>query len=770
MSLQEYRQKYPQYDDLSDEQLMQGIHKKSYSDMPYPEFATKITKTASPLPPGVTPTGITSVPVPRQPDDAEKQQQTDRRTTELLGQLGGKVPSSIPSPRATQFMPGAMGARTIPGIPPQEQQRRRAFQELQSLGHSPEQIKLSMETQKVLGSPRVGRTAGGIGGAIAGTALAGRFIPGPIDDAAILVALIASGSAGLGGVSGEAIQTGIEEKRIINRREALKAFAIEAGTELGGRGIAVGAKKTILSPFIKKTVPEAAALIDDFRKVGGNFSPSELDRRFSLRIMEAFSRGGFGAQDIFKEFEEKQGKAVLAYADSIIDAIGQGVARETPEAIGAEFRKGITRPNGRVFQILDDLFDPLYGQLDDLTKSSIIKQTAEISVPSTILDETGKPFERMATKVIGERIQGVGVSTSSLKALRTRVIAQNQRLVDVAKRTGKELPLLSPAGKSMLDDINILPKTIGHSDYRAFRSKILKETRKLHRDADVSEGMIKEVSSITREELLNPATVGGASVEAKRLHANISRLYAKAQEGLETTFSERLAKSLLKNPSKVVKELFPANNPTAVRLLRESLVEPISGRPSKEGKRMWNQLRQQWLADAVGEATKEGVANPKMFNNQLRKLGTGFKEMFPEKDVAYSVRKIQTLFESAGRTPPTGASLFSRGAQVYGVTKMYKGYQQGDYIGFTVGGALAVGPLAFAKLATSRKGVEYLTAGFRAKPGSSSLVPNAVRMIKLLRDINKKENTDSIKAELGKTMKQRTPSMQSQRGFGGRGY
>jgi len=653
-----------------------------------------------------------------------------KRIEQLIDQLGGRMPGLDPIP--------------VAGFPgPEEEQRRRAYQELTQMGFSPEQIRLSSQTQKILGGARIGRTVGGIGGAIAATAVAGRFIPGPIDDAAILAALIATGGAGLGGVTGEAIQTGIEEKRMIGKREALKAFAIEAGTELGGRAV-VGGGKLLFSPFIKKIIPEAATLVDDFAKVGGQFSPTELDKRFSLRIAEAFSRGGFGAKEIFQEFEEKQGRAVLAYADSIIDAIGEGVARQTPEQIGEIFARGITRPNGRIFNILDDLFEPLYKQLDDLTKSSIIKQTAKISVPSTILDETGKPFEKMVTKIIGERIQGTGVSTNSLKAFRKQLIAQNQRLVDIAKRTGKELPLISPAGKQILSDVDNLPKVVGHSDYRAFRTKVLKETRKLNRDVDISESMVKKISTITRNELLDSKSVAGASPKAKILHANISRLYATAQEGLETTFSEKLAKRLLQNPSRIIKEVFPANNPKSIRLLRQSLVEPISGKPSREGKMLWNQLRQQWLADAVNEATKEGVAKPKIFNSQLRKLGKGFQEMFPEKEIANNVKKIQTIFERAGKAPPTGASLFSRGAQVYGVTKMYQGSKEGDFVGFTIGATMALGPLAFAKLATHPQGVKFLTLGFEMKPGASGLVPNVVRIIRLLRNINKKEDKQRV--------------------------
>ena len=687
----------------------------------------------------------------------DKGPEQHQRIGQLIEQLGGRLPGKDPVPAAA-----------FPG--PEESQRRRAYQELTQMGLSPEQIRLSSQTQKILGGARTGRTAGGIGGAIAATAIAGRFIPGPIDDAAILTALIAAGGAGLGGVSGEAIQTGIEEKRLIGKREALKAFAIEAGTELGGRGLVGVGKKYIFSPFIKKTMPEAAALVDDFAKVGGSFSPTELDKRFSLQIGEAFSRGGFGAKQIFQEFEEKQGRAVLAYADGIIDAIGEGVARQTPEEIGEIFARGITRPNGRIFNILDDLFEPLYGQLDDLTKSSIIKQTKQISVPSTILDETGKPFEKMVTKVIGERIQGTGVSTNSLKAFRKRLIAQNQRLVDIAKRTGKELPLVSPAGKQILNDIDNLPEIIGHSDYRAFRTKVLKETRKLNRDVDISEGMVKKISTITRKELLDPKSVAGASPKAKMLHANISRLYATAQEGLETTFSEKLAKRLLQNPSRIVKEVFPNNNPKAIRLLRQSLIEPISGKPSREGKILWNQLRQQWLADAVSDATKEGIAKPKVFDNIIRKMGDGFPEMFPEKEIANNVKKIQTLFDIAGKAPPTGASLFSRGAQVYGVTKMYQGSKEGDFVGFTIGATMALGPLAFAKLATNPKGVKFLTAGFKMKPGATGLVPNVVRIIRLLRDINKKEDKQRLavlKQERLKRHIRGAPARREARKFGG---
>jgi Transglycosylase SLT domain len=62
MTLDTIRQNYPQYKDLSDEQLLQGLHNKFYSDMPFDAFAAKLgykPQGAGPaiaVPPGAGPT------------------------------------------------------------------------------------------------------------------------------------------------------------------------------------------------------------------------------------------------------------------------------------------------------------------------------------------------------------------------------------------------------------------------------------------------------------------------------------------------------------------------------------------------------------------------------------------------------------------------------------------------------------------------------------------------------------------------------------------
>ena len=48
LTINDVREKFPQYKDLSDEQLAQGLHKKYYADMPFDDFSTKIGYKAEP--------------------------------------------------------------------------------------------------------------------------------------------------------------------------------------------------------------------------------------------------------------------------------------------------------------------------------------------------------------------------------------------------------------------------------------------------------------------------------------------------------------------------------------------------------------------------------------------------------------------------------------------------------------------------------------------------------------------------------------------------
>jgi hypothetical protein len=82
MTIEEIRQKYPQYSDLSDEQLLKGLHSKFYSDLPYEQFASSIGTTA----PEVTVTA--KAPTAEEKAAFEKEQNQPEDSTFLSRSMG----------------------------------------------------------------------------------------------------------------------------------------------------------------------------------------------------------------------------------------------------------------------------------------------------------------------------------------------------------------------------------------------------------------------------------------------------------------------------------------------------------------------------------------------------------------------------------------------------------------------------------------------------------------------------------------------------------
>jgi hypothetical protein len=620
---------------------------------------------------------------------------------QLFSNLGGFLPESI---RPKTYLPSSKEIQLT------EPKRQSAYNELVRRGYDQTQIKTFLDIGKKIEAPRYGRMAGGTVGGILGPLILGQIPPfTALPEEFVTIPLTAAIVAGLGGTAGETVQTAIEEKRLPSKREALRAFAVEAGTESGGRYAQLGLK-FLISPFVRKTIPEAAALVDDFAKVGGSFSPSELDKRMSIYMAEGGSRGSFGAKQIWDTFEKKQGAAARVFADNIVDSIAEGTARETPENLAQIFASDISRPNGRIMKILDDLVNPLYKQVDDMTKTAT-------------------------------------VATRRLKLFAKAELATDTRLNNL---------YLSSAGRNQLTKIIGMPDQVTFSDMRILRSTFLGDVRQMARDVDKAEGIIKHIANLTDEAMFDFRATKGLSVEAEQLLRNTNALYRAGKEGIKTTFSEKLLKNLIKNPSNVVAESLSKQNPIAIRNLRIALTEPIGGMPSKEGQILWNQLRTNWLADAVEKSfTEEGFVKPNAFTNIIKyKMGEkAVGEMFPEKTSLEGINKIKNLFEIISKKPPAGVSLYVRGIQTGGLYMMYKGAKEGDYLTVAGGGVLAMGPMAFARLSTNPTGIKLLTAGFSMKPGSSAVAPIAARMINLLNQMDKQEKSAQSQARIQQKLK-----------------
>ncbi len=690
-------------------------------------------------------------------------QEREEELFDILARRGPKRPVRIPSPGEFGEIAGPSIGLERGRLQTQQQEQEEARRELVGLGKTPEQIDFVLNVGKKVDAPRTGKAIGGIVGAIAAPLAIGQLIPGPIDEAITIPLAIAKAvrgvspivGAGLFGTAGEAAQVGLEEKRIAGTSELLKAFGTEAAFEAGG-GAVTRAFKLAFSPAVKRVIPESARLADDFVKFGGVFPPTTLDKRLSLSIAEEIARGSFGAREVFEELTAKNLSAGLVYADSFLDEMAAGFARIGPTELGKEFAEGITKPRGRVFKILDDLFDPLYKHLDDLTAVKTTRQFGDVTVPSTILDETGKPLTRQARRVVGEATTGrlspgfkeleqfvepVTVSTRPLKRFVIKQLKENRALL---KRGKKGAVLLTEEAEREFNKFLNLKDDFTFGQMRKFRSKILRDVRKLHRDVGQDEALVKQIEQLTFNALTDPASVKNAPKEVQLLHRNLANLYRVSREGLEETFSEKLAERLSKNPTNVVKELFPQKNPTAIKALRESLIEPISGKRSKEGTRLWNQLRTAFFADALEKSTKEtaegSIVLPNTFEGIIRKMGKeAIDEMLPDATGKRQLRNMRDLMQALGRKKTGGASLFVRGGQVGGLVLLYNGVREGDFLQAAAGGALVMGPRSFAKLAAHPLGSKLITSGIKLKPGSTTLAATTARIVNLLNTIDRQE-------------------------------
>ncbi len=684
-----------------------------------------------------------------------QQQQNQSNDAQLIQDLAGSRPRpTLPRPKETPEQ------RRLSVL--QELKRRRADLLLQQQGKTPQQIQFVLDVnQKVARPPTFGRTAGAIAGALTAP-LALNLIPGftllPEELVTFPLALMKLGKtaapilgAGIGGGLGEAIQIGIEEDRLLSKSEFLKAFGKEMAFEAGGRSF-VRATKFAFSPFIKQTIPEAAEITARYGDAGRFLTPTQMDKRLHLSIFEEIEKGAFGSRDVFADLLTKKATAARAYADTLLDNMAGGVARLGKEQIGKEIGAGFSRPTGFVFRAIDDVVGSLYQQLDELTEVAVKPVFRPVERATGILDVAGRPITRPGRKLVGRRLVGklspgfeeleqfvpAGVSTRKLKRFWIQELKKNKLALKQGKKAAFTLtPAAIKEGESVIRD---LADRIPHKTMRDIRSRVLRDIRKLHRDVGQDEQLIKRFEQVTFDTLTDPTAIKGAPKEVENLFNNTRELYKSLRGGIETTFPEQVANRLVKNPSRVVAEFLPQGNPTAIKQFRQSLLEPIQGVPSAEGKRLWNQMRTAWFTDAVENATREGVIKPATFETALRRMTpAAVKELVPDAAGKEQLRAIRTTLKAMSKKPSAGASLFIRGGQVGGLVMLYNGTKEGDFLQIAAGGALVVGPRFLVKMTANPLGRKLLTSGINVKPGSTSLVPITARLINLARQIDRQD-------------------------------
>jgi len=636
--------------------------------------------------------------------------------------------------------------------------KQQIYSTFKNKGYDPNLVNSALAISKQVNAPRYGRMIGAGAAAVGASLLTGGFEP---TDLLTMPTVYRTVAAGLGGVGGEATQTGIEERRLISPKEAGKAFLIEAGTELAGSGATTAVKKGILKPLglVKKppkgmTIDDLSELQDTFSKYGGKFSPAELDRRWQVKTAEGWSRGAFGAEELWKEMEEAQGNSTRVMADTLIRSITGKSIEETPEILSKDFAASISK-GGALLEKGENWFDDLYNKIGEMTKSNIVKKTGVVEVPSSILDESGKPITKNVEKVIGKEYEGATISIRNLKKWASEKLAKNDNMLQVGEE-GRNV-LFNTEGRTALENILALKDDIGVGEVRKLRTQNLNKTLQYARDVNSDKGLMEEMGARITDTLFNPENAKGFTPEAMNLLKNTNKLYSEFSSNIKgKIWKEALVDTITKNPTKGIDYILPDGNPESIKNMRESLMWPtgktgVNGESlpiDPEGVTMWNKLRQAKLANMANKIFSEDVVKKGTVNKLFDETGEKtFKELFPEKEITENLSDLKKVLVRVSEKPPTGNSLYVRGMQASGLGMILYG-NKGDnnYVTIGAGGALLISPYVFARLAMTRTGTSLLTAGFK-NTGSTPITAIGARIVNYLhqQDVVEKKRAERAK-------------------------
>lgn len=635
---------------------------------------------------------------------------------------------------------GSIGGGSLGRLQPQEpdlktQQKHIAYQQLQIMGYSPNDIDtlnyIWRETHpKFFDLKQQGpQTGGSIAGGITGGAL-GMGVAGP--PGAFVGGIIGSG---IGGGLGRAL-TPQKSGEPPTGKQITGAMLSEAGSQLAGETISYTLGK--VTPFLKRPIKEVIELEKRMKKkVPALFLPvGAKDTSYYTRFFENISKGGFVSKDIWDDFFTKLDANIYKVAESNIDDMAKGLQRLTPEQTGQEFLKLIGRNvpgggKGEMLEMFDDLVNPVYQYIDKQTGKNLVK-TAKIK--STVLPQY---------------IQDLRLNKTHL----------------------------SPQGRAFSKKILDLPDNISLDDMRTLRSDLLRIERKFTRDADISQGLIKDLAGAADDSIFDVANNPDTPPKLLQLLRNTNDMYKKGKDLFTNTFSYQLSNKLAENPSSAAK-LFEEGNPTQILAIRNGLTKTLEGKPYPQGQMAFNRLRQAWTQDLLEKSVSSGKLNANTYNMNLLKMGdAGLSALFPEPEILQGIKDVGKVLVIAERTGNSGTVLFTKGLQVGGGYKMYKGARAGEWINFMTGGALAIGPEAWAKLETSQIGNKLLSMGISMPKGSKMLGPIAVKMTYLLQriDADEQEALESYERQITEqarmvrlpfTKQAQTQSGRSKLGFG----
>jgi hypothetical protein len=477
MTLKEFRQQYPQYDDMSDMDLAKGLHEKLYSDMPFDEFSTRI---------GLAPE---QAPIPKTGDFAAfearfkrgeiKPINSDMTTLADMGQQTRKgVVQGFAGMAALPEMAGTwLAGKATQGLDALMGREHQPVPRFDTGIPSPGDVgQMAVEATGV-GEARTtpGRYMNRFGQFMAGVPVGG---PANLMDKVIRAGTSAAGT--------EAASTATKGKTLLG--VDVQPYAEVIGGLLGG--FAPDVARRIVSPFpINAERQRLLGVLDD---EGVDLTAGQRTGREGLKYAEAELGGGRANQ-----VAERQGEQ---FTGAALRRAGIDATRATPE-------------------VIDDAFTRLGNQFDDLASRTNVPLDRQLQ--DDLLDAV-VDYQSMAAEVrpVAEQI----VNRISELANQNNGTLAGAAYQDVRSRISKILRSqgADPALKEVAGSIG---EALDDAVERTLSGQLLdtwRTTRTQYRNLKTIEQAATAAGEKTAEGLLSPSQLRTATVQ-KQGRTNYAR-------------------------------------------------------------------------------------------------------------------------------------------------------------------------------------------------------------------------------------------------------
>lgn len=540
-------------------------------------------------------------------------------------------------------------------------------------------------------------------------------------------------------------------------REQGIAAAEGSISEVIGEGITRGAGK-IAKPLLNKVIPGAPGLsgiltdagkrmpTDELtpyaqkilKKKGTFLTAAQLTESKGMDFVESATESTiFGGNRLFQIKKVLNPQAYRQVAQELSDTFWSfAEKRLSPKEMGQAFIDAVTgarNTQSRLTRIA-------YGQVDELMKGMGKTITKTDVIPSSILDDIGKPFTKEVTSYCDAALD---LRHIKKKAAKMAEIAGQSNLGS-AKYT-----------KRIATAVSEWPDyTDSFMDAHRLRSDLLEEVRllelaeniklpKVHRNVDILAALTDQTMARAAKE---------HSPEAYIAWRAANKLTKEGKGILNNEVVNGAVKLAYRNPEKVAPSIFKPNGTKTLLAVKKAVDDNT-----------YRALLASKLDNLMTSSSRDEILLGKTFKKKLLDLGSDMhKVMFDDPKHFQDVLDIANLGEILQSPTGGGGGMIAQLTQAGAIIDLTVGLPTGQ--GIKKGsGVILIGPALLGRILSTPTGAKWLSTGFKLNNAKYwAKVPPVV--VRILREANQagpiKSNDEQVS-----TVKPR-----QLQGFGGRGY